>query len=224
METITIPNEIPVSLNNLNYYLYEKYQIKIEINEDLFKNILDDKYNYKLYKRGKNKNKVKINKKGKRDIEKINVKTENIIINKDDYTNIKNYENIIKKNKNIEFPNLNYKTDKCNKCKETILKFAVERIINIKYLSDIKKLNDKFLYEKYNYNLINNSFYILLRNHINICNLYKNIKMNLDKIYEKLYKYKEENKNVIINIIEYEILLKKILKITPTKELIDMLH
>ena len=48
--------------------------------------------------------------------------------------------------------------------------------------------------------------------------------MNLDKIYEKLYKYKEENRNVSINIIEYEILLKKILKITPTKEFIDMLH
>jgi hypothetical protein len=126
--------------------------------------------------------------------------------------------------KNINLNDLNNNTNKCNKCTSSILKFAIERIINIKYSSDIKKIYNEFTFTNYNYYLIHKSFNNLVHGYINICNFVKGIKLQLDKFYDQLCKYKKENSNININMIEYEILLNNMSKIIPTKLFIDTLH
>jgi hypothetical protein len=226
MESVTISDEIPISLNSLKKYLSSNFQIEININEDLVKNIIGNNSNYKIIKKGKSKNTIKINKKRKHRIE-----NKNIIIKKEDYIN-KNDKNII--TKNIELHTISgpikkeYKLhnniNKCNKCTSSILKYAVERILNIKYSSDIKKIYNEFTFTNYNYYLIHKSFNNLIHGYINICNFVKCIKLQLDNVYIELCKYRKENCDININIIEYEILLKKLSKIIPTNDFIKTLH
>ena len=226
MESVTISDEIPISLNSLKKYLSSNFQIEININEDLVKNIIGNNSNYKIIKKGKSKNTIKINKKRKNRIE-----NKNIIIKKEDYIN-KKEQNIITKNielHTISRPikkeyNLNNNINKCNKCTVSILKYAVERILNIKYSSDIKKIYNEFTFTNYNYYLIHKSFNNLIHGYINICNFVKCIKLQLDKVYIELCKYRKENCDININMIEYEILLKKISKIIPTNDFIKTLH
>lgn len=213
MENIIIPDEIPISLNSLKNYLKSNFQIEININEDFIKNIIGNN-SYKLIKKGKNKNNVKINKKRKN--KQDNIKDNDIIVNKIDYTN----KNILENNK---LNKIDKKLSKCNKCTENILKFAVERLINIKYYSDIKKIYYDFTNTEYNYSLIYRYFNNLMQSYINICNFTKSIKLQLNKIYEELCKYREQNANININIIEYEKILNKILKLIPTNKFIDNL-
>ena len=217
MEFVTIADEIPISLNSLKNYLSSKFQIEININENFVKNIIGNNNNYKFIKRGKNKNKIKINKKRKNKIDEYKV----IEVKKKDYMNENNKKSIIK---NINLNDLNNNTNKCNKCTSSILKFAIERIINIKYSSDIKKIYNEFTFTNYNYYLIHKSFNNLVHGYINICNFVKGIKLQLDKFYDQLCKYKKENSNININMIEYEILLNNMSKIIPTKLFIDTLH
>lgn len=216
MESVTISDEIPISLSSLKNYLSSNFQIEISINEDLVKSIIGNNNNYKIIKKGKNKNTIKINKKRKNRIE-----DKNIIIKKEDYIK-KNDQNIIIKNINLH--KLNKDTNKCNKCTSSILKYAVERIINIKYSSNIKKIYNEFTFTKHNYYLIHKSFSNLIHGYVNICNFVKCIKLQLNKIYSELCKYRKENSNININTIEYEILLKKISKIIPTDNFINTLH
>lgn len=223
MESLTISDEIPISLNSLKKYLSSNFQIELNINEDLVKSIIGNNNNYKIIKKGKSKNTIKINKKRKNRVE-----VKNVIIKKENYIN-KNDKNIIIKNncepmmnklENLKINNKN----KCNKCTGSILKYAVERILNIKYSSDIKKIYNEFIFTNQNYYLIHKSFNNLIHGYINICNFVKCIKIQLDKIYFELCKYRKENNDININTIEYEILLKKISKIIPTNDFINTLH
>lgn len=197
------------SNNTRNYFYFIRKIKKLFIT-------LDDKYSYNLCKKGKNKNNVSIIKKRN----KQNIKNKYLHIEKDKYIN-KDSKKIEK-----EVTSKNYKknTIKCKKCTTVKLKYIVERIINIKYLSDIKKLYNLFLMEKYNYLFFYNSFFNLLDNHKNLCNLYKNIKFKLDILYKELSKYKVEKTNEIkIMNIEYQILLKNIKKTIPDDEFINLL-
>lgn len=226
MESVTISDEIPISLNSLKKYLFSNFQIEININEDLVKNIIGNNSNYRIIKKGKSKNTIKINKKRKDRIE-----NKNIIIKKEDYINKKD-ENIIKKNIELDTISGQIKKEnkisnninKCNKCTGSILKYAVERILNIKYSSDIKKIYNEFTFTNHNYYLIHKSFNNLINGYINICNFIKGIKLQLDNVHIELCKYRKKNCDININIIEYEILLKKIEKIIPTNDFIKTLH
>lgn len=217
MESVAIPDEIPISLNSLKNYLSSNFQIEININEDFVKSIIGNNNNYKIIKRGKNKNKIKINKKRKNKIDEDKI----IVVKKEDYMNENDRKSIME---NINLNELNSNTNKCNKCTGAILKFAVEKIINIKYSSDIKKIYDEFIFTNHNYYLIHKSFNNLVHGYINICNFVKGIKLQLDKIYDQLCKYRKGSSNININMIEYEILLNNMLKIIPTKLFIDTLH
>lgn len=222
MESLTISDEIPISLNSLKKYLSSNFKFELNINEDLVKGIIGNNNNYKIIKKGKSKNTIKINKKRKNRVE-----VKNVIIKKEKYIN-KNDKNIIIKN-NCEpminkLENLKINNKKCNKCTGSILKYAVERILNIKYSSDIKKIYNEFIFTNQNYYLIYKSFNNLFHGYINICNFVKCIKIQLDKIYFELCKYRKENNDININTIEYEILLKKISKIIPTNDFINTLH
>lgn len=217
MDEVTIPETISISLEKLKNYLFLKHKINLTINEEFVVNTLDDKYSYNLCKKGKNKNNVSIIKKRN----KQNIKNKYLHIEKDKYINNKDSKKIEK-----EVTSKNYKknTIKCKKCSTVKLKYIVERIMNIKYLSDIKKLYNLFLMEKYNYLFFYNSFFNLLDNHKNLCNLYKNIKFKLDILYKELSKYKVEKTNEIkIMNIEYQILLKNIKKTIPDDEFINLL-
>jgi len=218
MESVTISDEIPISLNSLKIYLFSNFQIEININEDLIKNIIGNNSNYKIIKKGKSKNTIKINKKRKDRIE-----NKDIIIKKDEYIN-KNIELDTISGQIKKESKLNNNINKCNKCTGSILKYAVERILNIKYSSDIKKIYNEFTFTMNNYYLIHKSFNNLIHGYINICNFVKGIKLQLDNIHIELCKYKKEHCDININIIEYEILLKKIFKIIPTNDFIKTLH
>lgn len=75
-----------------------------------------------------------------------------------------------------------------------------------------------------NYKYLEKSFLTLIDNYHNICNIIRNIKINLDNLYKKLSEYKQlDSKQYIINIIEYEIMLRNIIKITPTNDFINIL-
>jgi hypothetical protein len=126
--------------------------------------------------------------------------------------------------KNINLHKLNSNVSKCNKCTGNIFKLAIERLINVKYSSDIKKIYYDFTSTRYNYRLIYNSFNNLMQGYVNICNFTKGIKLQLDKIHEQLCKYRKQNTNININIIEYEKLLNKISRIIPTNKFIDNLQ
>ena len=62
MDVVKVPDEIPISLSYLKNYLFSKYKIEITINENFIKSIVGNSTNYKMNKKGKNKNKVVINK------------------------------------------------------------------------------------------------------------------------------------------------------------------
>lgn len=223
METIKIPDEIPISLNSLKNYLFSNYQIEIKINDNLIQNIVGNNHNYRIIKKGKNKNKVKINKKikNKTDRGTKHIKhVEEIMVKKCDYMN-KNNNEVVKKSNKIDVINKN----KCGKCTKTLLKFAVEKIINIKQTSDLKILYDTFMFTRNNYYLINESFDNLIYGYINVCNFIKGIRLELNKFYEKLYNYKNKNNKCInINTIEYNILLCILFKIIPTEKFINALY
>lgn len=207
METINIPDKVPVSLKKMVYYFQSKFDLNININEEFIKNILDGDHSYHLNKKGKNKNKVKIVKKRKKE------KIENTYI-------------YIDKEKYISENNDIYRSKKhnCKRCPNIMLKYAVERIINLKYLS-----NNIYLYKEINektngYKYLENSFLNLIHNYSNSCNIIRNIKINLDRLYKELNEHKQlKSKEIKINIIEYELMLKKIIKITPTNNFINVL-
>lgn len=209
METINIPDTMPVSLKKMVDYFHSKFKLNISINEDFIKNILDDDHTYYLYTKGKNKNNVKIVKKRKKENTKL-------------YIDKKKY---INENNEISIKNTyNTTTNICKRCPEIMLKYAVERIINLKYLSNniylYKGINDKIN----SYKSLENSFLVLIDSYRNSCNIIWNIKINLDSLYKKLCEYKQfNNKEIKINIIEYELMLKKIIKITPTNNFINIL-
>lgn len=207
MEIINIPDKVPVSLKKMVNYFHSKFNLNININEEFIKNILDSGHTYHLYKKGKNKNNVKIVKKRKKEI----VENTNIYIDKEKYVsenndslrNIYNSENV-----------------NCKKCPKFMLKYAVERIINLKYLS-----NNIYLNKRINsYKDLENSFLSLIDSYRNNCNIIRNIKIKLDSLCKKLSEYRQfDNKEIKINIIEYELMLKKIIKITPTNNFINIL-
>lgn len=209
METINIPDTMPVSLKKMVDYFHSKFKLNISINEDFIKNILDDDHTYYLYTKGKNKNNVKIVKKRKKENTKL-------------YIDKKKY---INENNEISIKNTyNTTTNICKRCPEIMLKYAVERIINLKYLSNNISLYKSMNKEVNNYKYLEKSFLTLIDNYHNICNIIKNIKINLDNLYKKLSEYKQlDSKQIIINIIEYEIMLRNIIKITPTNDFINIL-
>lgn len=208
MDLINIPKTLPISIEKLVNYFHSKFKIKININEDFIKNIIDEKYSYNIDKK-KKEHIVKITKK-KGNKKHVN----NIYIEKIKY----------KEHNNYEYINNDLKTKyRCKKCINTTLKYIVEKIINIKYSSDIKYLYNCFLVERHNYQFLSNSFFNLLDNHNNICNLFKNIKINLDELYKNLNQHKI-NTEIKMSLLEYEMLLNNILKITPTKELINIIY
>lgn len=229
IEKINIPDTIPISMSNLINYLNDNFKIKIDINENFIKNTLCEQYSYHLYKKGKKKNNVKIIKKrydkGSKKIEK------SLSIEKDIYNNA-HKKSITKSyyNQNSDINNMEKSNDitdiknsaKCKRCIKNNIRYAIERIINIKLLANTKVLHNNFLVSKYNYHVLNYSFSNLLYNHQNICNLFKNIKFKLDNLYEILNKHEQNNK-VIISEIDYKILLKNISKVIPTNDFIDML-
>lgn len=203
METVTIQNTLPVSLKNMVKYFHSKFNINIVINEELIKNIINEDHSYNLYKKGKNKNKVKIVKKRKKET----IENTELYINKEEYVS-----------KTIK------KDDTNKKDYKFMLKYAVERIINLKYLSNNIYLYKSINEELNNYKYLEISFLRLMDNYNNIRNIVRNIKINLDNLYNKLSEYKQfDSKNLNINIIEYEIILRKILKIIPTNEFIKII-
>lgn len=224
MDLISIPKSLPISIDKLMNYLDSKFKIKIDINEEFIKNTLDDEYKYILPKKGKNKNNVKVVKKRKKekskDTRSQHIKGECIYIEKDKYIDNKELMKT-----NIKIYNSDEKViKKCQKCAKYSIKYIVEKIINLKYLSDIKKVYNHFLMEKNNYQIINVSFLNLLDSHKNICNLYKNMKIKLDDLYNILCKYECTDEEIKIPILKYEFLLKNILKITPANEFVKILY
>lgn len=220
MELITIPRTIPISIEKLINYISINFKIQININEDFLKNILDEEeYSYDLYKSGKNKNNVKIIKR-KQKCQNIQVNNnKNIYIEKCKYINKEKHEDI-SKNYDIQ---KSLETLESKKQDRNNFKYTTEKMFYSKDIPDLKKIYNLFLIEKYNYQVLSNSFLGLLDNHQNICNLFKNMKFKLDNLYETLHKYKKGNNRVDIPLVEYEILLKKISKIIPTNNFINML-
>lgn len=211
METINIPDKVPVSLKKMVKYFHLKFDINININEEFIKNILDGNHTYHLYKKGKNKNNVRFIKKRKKEI----VENTKICIDKEKY---------VSENDDTFINIYGSKNVNCKRCPKIMLKYAVERIINLKYLSNniylYKGINDKIN----SYKSLENSFLVLIDSYRNSCNIIWNIKINLDSLYKKLCEYKQfNNKEIKINIIEYELMLKKIIKITPTNNFINIL-
>ena len=207
MEVVSVPDNIQISLKSLKVYLSINYNIEVRIDEVFIKEIIGNDSSYKINKKGNNKNVVSVTKKRSNKKEK-----EYIKIHKNKY---------LKENNKINIVN-DFKIKKCTSCSSHILKFAVERIINIKYSTNIKCIYENFLIEKNSHNLVSRLYNSLTYSYINVSNFIKGMRLQLMKIYEQ-FCYHKNDKNVIINTTDYEILLNKLLKTVPEKEFVDLL-
>lgn len=177
------PENIPISVIKLEEYLNKEYKIKLKIDGNFVFNVLDDKYDYHIYKKGKNKGTLKIYKTKNKDK---NVKKE--LLSK------YNFE----ENKNKLLPKKNddkiYSQHECNIC-----------------LNNDKKenLNKTLDFIKSKYDFLYFDFYDLEYKYKSICEISKTIIFNLKKIYKIIINNNDIKKDMDILKILNKIILQE---------------
>lgn len=185
------PEDLPISIKKLKDYLKKEYKIEIKIDGNFVINVLDDKYDYHIYQKGKNKNTLKIYKtKNKNNIQ-------NNLLSK--YS----FSDNIEQEKSIE-----------NESNNNIIKYNIEKEINLKYFHENKELKILLDSIKNNYEYLYFDFYDLVYKYKLLCDLSKNMLFNFKKINIINDVNKEQDyKNIIIlnKIMSQEKIIDKLL-------------
>jgi hypothetical protein len=176
------PEAIPISITKLEEFLNKEYKINLKIDGNFIFSVLDDKYDYHIYKRGEKKGTLKIfktrnkNKKDKKELSKYNFEEK-----KEEFL----YE---KHNKDI--------------CLNNESKYKLEKE-NLKKTLDSIKSSYEYLYF---------DFYDLVYKYKSVCELSKTIIFNFKKINKIIINnndIKKENYMDILIIINKIILQEK---------------
>lgn len=183
------PENIPISVIKLEEYLNKEYKIKLKIDENFVFNVLDDKYDYHIYKKGKNKGKFKIYKSKNKDK---NVKKE--LLSK------YNFE----ENKKKLLPQKNDE--------KKIEKYECNICLNNDKKENLKKTLD-FIESKYNFLYFD--FYDLEYKYKSICEISKTMIFNLKKIYKLIINNNDIKKDYmdILKILNKIILQERAINI-----------
>lgn len=221
---ITEPSYIPININKLKTFIYKKYKIDIHIDGEFIEKVLNENYDYHVYKKGKKKDTIEFKKNKKK---KINNQNKNNISLKELKFNNNFIKNKMEKSINDEVENI---TDKIKKIDiDEPDKYLDTNINKIQY-NDIKKeipiyseyrnVVNQFNYVNINYEHLKNCYYYLMEKHKNTYNFFISLTLGLKKIYNEIRTLKVDNNIIRIKEIEHKKILYNIEKIIPKKELI----
>jgi hypothetical protein len=214
---ITVPSFIPININKFKIFIAKKYKIDICIDGEFIEENIDDNYNYHIYKKGKNKNTLKIYKNRKKQ-KKNNVSLKELKFNNECNKNKNLVKTEIHVNNKIEDKNfkkvsiddknehLNYNDD------------IKKKIFNI--YNEYKYVINEYNYVNINYKHLKNCYDYLIEKHKNTYNFFVSLVMGLQKIYGEIKSFKLNNNTIKIKEIEHKKILYNIEKIIPKKELI----
>lgn len=227
---IDIPLYIPVNTKKLKEYILYKYNININVNGEFIEEILEDKYHYHVFKKGKKKDTIEFKKSNK---SKSEVKCLKNLIFKDDIKKgiIKNQnEDILKNNNNlnteinkketiITHKNLHNITSSVSKIKFTSreeYKNNIRYIITKRVICKCNEKNQQILYLRNNNRQLKYFYNFLLDKHKNTFNFFKSLVLGLKKIHKNM-------KNMNIDNMEYKKLIHFVEKIIPNNILFNNL-
>lgn len=219
---ITEPSYIPININKLKNFIYKKYKIDIHIDGEFIEEVLSEKYDYHVYKKGKKKdtiefkknNKKKINNQNENNISLKELKFNNFIKIKTEKSINNEVENITDKIKKIDIDDKKYSDTNINKIQYN----NIEKEIPI--YNEYKNVVNQFNYVNINYEHLKNCYYYLIEKHKNTYNFFISLTMGLQKIYNEIRSFKVDNNIIRIKEIEHKKILYNIEKIIPKKELI----
>lgn len=208
---IHIPSFIPVNTEKIKKYISKKYDINIHIDSEFIEEVLDDNYDFHVYKRGKKKNTIEFRK-------------------------TKNKEKIRKNRKLKHFTfddnskNINLSRNNNKLIKEIKKDIDAKREDNIRYIitKHVKcrcyEKNKEIIYMKNKYEFLNYSYNILSEKHKNTFNILKSLTLGLKKIYKEMNKFEINDNNINFNALEYKKMIYFIEKIIPNNLLINNLN